>query len=293
ANGSPQRAHATFGLALGMLDGAHWSAVTPVRPLRRWRLVEVDERSPLASARVRIDERILHYLAGIDYADPRVHDLTRPVRYAGLIARTHARVARAAVGVVQRRGRPFVLQLTGNDAHGQEDVASWIARKLGLRGVVMRAADVPAAPEDLRALATLWDREASLLRAILIVASEEAELPAQAIELAERSATFVILMSQHSARFRRGYARFRVDKPRPIDQRRLWTQTLGPAAARLDGALDVAVTQYRLSARTIRDHADEMATEVAASAAPQQAFLRRCRIIGRPRLEDLAQRLTP
>ena len=63
--------------------------------LRRWRLIDVDDRSPLASARLRIDERILHYLAGIDYADPRVHGLTRPVRYSGLIARAHARVARA------------------------------------------------------------------------------------------------------------------------------------------------------------------------------------------------------
>ena len=293
AHGTPQRPYASFGLALGLLDAPHWSAITPVRPLRRWRLIEVEERAPLSSGRVRIDERVLHYLTGIDYADPRVHSLTRPVRHAGLIARSHARVARAAVAAVQRRGRPFIVQLVGNDAHGQEDVAARIARKLGARGVVLRAPDVPAQADELRSLATLWDREATLLRAVLIIASEDAEVPLHAVELAERVTTLVILMSQNPSRFRRGYARYRVDKPGPLDQRRLWMQTLGGAASRLDGALDAVSTQYRMSARTIRDHASDVAAEIEASGAPQQAFLRRCRVIGRPKLDDLAQRLTP
>jgi hypothetical protein len=42
AHGHPQRAHATFGLAMGALADPHWSALAPTRPLRRFRLVELD-----------------------------------------------------------------------------------------------------------------------------------------------------------------------------------------------------------------------------------------------------------
>jgi hypothetical protein len=41
AQGDPQRAFPTFSLALAALPEAHWSALIPVAPLRRWRLIEV------------------------------------------------------------------------------------------------------------------------------------------------------------------------------------------------------------------------------------------------------------
>ena len=40
----------TFGLALGSLPGAHWSAAAPGAPLRRWRLVEVGAGATLMSS---------------------------------------------------------------------------------------------------------------------------------------------------------------------------------------------------------------------------------------------------
>ena len=60
------RPSVTFGLALAALEEPHWSALTPVAPLRRWRLVELDESMGVANARLRIDERVLHYLAGVN-----------------------------------------------------------------------------------------------------------------------------------------------------------------------------------------------------------------------------------
>src|SRR5262249_15736222 len=61
----------TFALALSVLDGAHWNALTPVGPLRRWRLIEVGHGSVLTLSPLRIDEGILHYLAGTPYLDER------------------------------------------------------------------------------------------------------------------------------------------------------------------------------------------------------------------------------
>src|SRR5439155_1683793 len=40
---------ACFATALGALDQPHWSALTPARPLRRWRLIEVEPNQPLIS----------------------------------------------------------------------------------------------------------------------------------------------------------------------------------------------------------------------------------------------------
>src|SRR3974390_939219 len=59
AQADAARPYPTFSLALATLSRPHWSAIAPVAPLRRWRLVECDHPasgSPL-TARVRIDAR--------------------------------------------------------------------------------------------------------------------------------------------------------------------------------------------------------------------------------------------
>src|SRR5262245_52208188 len=60
ASGAANRPFATFGLALAALADPHWSALTPVRPLRLWRLLELKDEQALASSRLSIDERVLH-----------------------------------------------------------------------------------------------------------------------------------------------------------------------------------------------------------------------------------------
>ncbi|MBS0181089.1 MAG: hypothetical protein JSS39_01695 [Nitrospira sp.] len=72
AQGDPRRAYPTFGLALALLPQAHWSAVLPTAPLRRWRLLEVGQGDTLMTSQLRIDERILHYLTGLSYVDERL-----------------------------------------------------------------------------------------------------------------------------------------------------------------------------------------------------------------------------
>src|SRR5262245_18441903 len=69
------RGFATFGLALAVLDEPHWSATTPARPLRRWRLIVLDLGRLLTEAPLRIDERILYFLAGVNVLDMRLQPL--------------------------------------------------------------------------------------------------------------------------------------------------------------------------------------------------------------------------
>ncbi len=62
----------TFGLALAGLADPHWSALAPGGPLRHWRLVELPPGGSLTESRLRIDERILHYLTGVQHMDERL-----------------------------------------------------------------------------------------------------------------------------------------------------------------------------------------------------------------------------
>ncbi len=68
----------TFSLALTALHESHWSALSPAGPLRRWRLIEVGGDS-LTHSRIRIDERVLHFLAGVAHLDERLNGLLEEV----------------------------------------------------------------------------------------------------------------------------------------------------------------------------------------------------------------------
>src|SRR5213078_3784318 len=69
AQGDSRRTSPTFSLALAAFDDAHWSALSPGHPLRYWRLVRVGAAESITTAALRIDERILHYLAGVNCID--------------------------------------------------------------------------------------------------------------------------------------------------------------------------------------------------------------------------------
>ena len=69
----------TFGLALAALPGAHWSALRPDGPLRLWRLVETLPGERLTTGPLQIEERVLHYLAGVATVDERLRGLVRAV----------------------------------------------------------------------------------------------------------------------------------------------------------------------------------------------------------------------
>ena len=99
AQGYPQRTYATLGLALAALREPHWSALTPDRPIRRFRLVDVETGHGLCTAPLRIDERILHYLAGLNALDPRLRALIEASAFPEWIWDGHKAVAAQAVHI--------------------------------------------------------------------------------------------------------------------------------------------------------------------------------------------------
>src|SRR5262249_29507801 len=158
--GRPERGYTTFGLAMGALADAHWSALTPSRPLRRFRLVELAPGQGISSAPVRASERVLHYLAGVNSLDSALEPMLEARALPEWIAEDHKPVTAQAAQVFEAYadGTPL-LHLCGDDSHGQEDIAAWVAHFAGRELFVLSAEDLPSAGAELQQIALLWERE--------------------------------------------------------------------------------------------------------------------------------------
>jgi hypothetical protein len=294
AAGNADRSHASFGLALAALPDPHWSALTPVRPLRRWRLVEPVDDSALSTSRLRIDERVLHYLAGVNYMDQRLRPLVRTVPEPGAMADGQRAAADAIVTTLKRGGSPLPLvQLWGNDPHGQQDVAAAVAVQCGLSLYAIAAEDLPASAHEMDALVALWEREAALLEGALLVECADASSIPAVPRFAERVGGLIALAVREPLALRRTDLRHRVDKPGLGDQQRLWEHVLGESVETLGEAVPAIASEFRLSTRDILKTGAEIAREAESSPAPDALLWRACRGVERVRLDGLAQRIEP
>ena len=70
-----------------------------------------------------------------------------------------------------------MVLLSGDDIDGQSDIAAYVAAQLGLRLRCVHAEDLPSTAAELDAFAVLWQREAALLGAVLLVQCRDAEVP--------------------------------------------------------------------------------------------------------------------
>ena len=189
ASGDPGRPYPTFGLALAALEAPHWSALAPVAPLRRWRLVELVNAGaePLVTARLRIDERVLHHLAGLDYLDERLAALIKPVVFAGEPAPAHTAIAGEIAARLRATRGPIAIQLCGDDRASKRPIAAAACTEIGGSPYELNANDIPANAYERETLARLWEREAALSAAVLLLETTGGAVTDRAVT--EREAT--------------------------------------------------------------------------------------------------------
>ncbi len=286
---SPQRA-ATFSLALARLDDSHWSALAPNRPLRRWRLIDLETGVEPVNARLRADERVVNYLVGVGYLDPRLEDrvefVTAPVR----LARDGEALAQRIAAAWRDPSAPVrLVGLSGEDGEGAQDVAARAAEHAGLRLCAVDGDLLPTDPHELAEFARLWERETALLRAALYVRGDEAQPSRQARRLADLTSGPLFLRSRERANLASGAAHFEVKCPPAGERRELWRLGLGEGAETID--LDVVASQYRLGARAITARAMEARRRIADGERAAVAIREACRNSGRNPLDDLATRI--
>jgi hypothetical protein len=321
AQGDPRRTYATFSLALGMLPDAHWSALTPAAPLRYWRLVELVPGEGLTLGALRIDEHILHFLAGVSYLDERVAGLIEPLPIPEPLPDTHAGMVERIVAVWSSQfteGNWPVVQLCGDDSAAIRAVLATALARLHIPGYALRPANIPAHPPDRDLLLRLWEREAILTGAALLIEGGEGDEALRAsLPFIDSLHGLLAVSSRDPVPLRRPPFRLDIARPTAAEQRLLWQEAAGPLAAQLDGSLDLLVAQFNLSPAAIRaagagvhraggatatahksaqeptDEAGEQSPDDAKRAHLFLSLWDACRVQARPRLEDLAQRIDP
>jgi hypothetical protein len=288
AQADERRAYPTFGLALAALPGAHWSALRPDGPLRRWRLVEPIPGEALTSGPLRVDERVLHYLAGVPTVDERLRGIATGLAPAPLTASRQAAAERAvALWQTAPDGSvPPLVQLCGADPSSRRAVAAAACARAGLSAVAVDVAELPVSAEEREALARLWEREAVLTTAALVLELDELEAVRlrSAVAFLESVSGWRLVSSRDSVR--PGVEPIlRVDVPAAAsgEQLDLWRSALDGHADTAE--LEAVAQQFRLGGEAV----DAAAAQVRAGASPWDA----CRDQARPRLDDLAARIEP
>ncbi|MBL8295100.1 MAG: ATP-binding protein [Bryobacterales bacterium] len=285
----------TFSLALGKLEQPHWSALAAESPLRYWRLIEVSSEGSLTRSRLRVAERVLHYLAGLQTMDRELSPLVEAIEDAPRLSGTHCETARRIASLLRDAPPKYpVIHLAGTEARAKQAVAAQAAAALGLELFLLRAADLPASPADRETVVRLWEREAILRRAALLIEMDEMEpgTPRRAVAPLLDATQGVLFASTREPlpALRRSIARFDVMPPAATEQLENWRDVLGEAAAaRMDGELDAVAAQFRVT----REQMEEAAAEYRAAqlAVTPASLWGICRRRTRVKLDDLAQRI--
>jgi vesicle-fusing ATPase len=273
----------TFGLALAVLPEAHWDAIAPSSPLRRHRLVEPGAGAILAARPLRVDERILHALTGIEAEDERLTGIVRLFAEPIALSPTQRELAADLVRTALDVGARVVIRIDGEDEDARLGVAQAFANEMRRRALVVRASALPAPGPALAEAARLVDRETLLSQGVPVVDAEGAGEAVVAAFLEELEAPLVSLVGETGARpAGRVTLQRSVALPSAAEARELWRDAVGDV-----DAVEELAQHFRLSATAI----DSVGRELRGS---KDADLRRlCRERARVPLEGLAERIDP
>lgn len=321
AQHDPGRPYPTFALILALFDDPAWDVLSPERPLRYWRFIEINQpgAEPLTTSPLRADERIVNYVKGLNYLEDRLTPLLIPFdaaadvslpdsqhRAAGNIEHT----LRQSVGQLS----PPLIQLAGIDALSKQLVAQKAAEALGLILYRMPIELLPQQAGELETLARLCQRESNLLPFALFLDAHEhdgerkaegggsdAVQPLQRFIARSQGVLFLNTREMRSG-LRAAAHVVDVDKPTAAEQEAAWIVALGGSAGGSPGLL---ASQFNLNTSTIDQIARTVLADgqagdeardsgMSARETPLDDRLwNACLAETRPQMDRLAQRLLP
>ena len=313
AQGELERSYPSFSLMMAIwVDQAEWAALIPEAPLRRWRLIEVGTGASLMHSPLRIDERILHHLTGEPYLDTSFRGMIRALAPATHLVPSHQKIAEqiAKLWTSSAASNQLpIVQLYGTESSAKQTIAAAAAEEVELSLYRLSARTLPTAPADLHTLILLWEREALLSGAALLLDCDAVDLSdtlrvnaiAQIVE-AVRSPLILSTRERDRALLdgvdltqQRPLISLPVHPPTSSEQRLLWQTALNSASADLNSCVEKLASQFTLPTPAI--------FAVAAEALLQQesgehlpthlstTLWNLCRLQAQPQMDDLAQRI--
>lgn len=311
AQNDARRPYPTFGLALTVFEGAHWSALSSSSPLRHWKLIELESGDPLTTGALRIDERVLHFLAGIAAADERLRGLLVPVSRPPQISPSHCALAERLVRIwkiARETNEPLVVELAGKDRIALRAIASTACAEVGLRLHRLAAEDLPASPVELEGLSRLCNRENALASSALLfevggwdaAEAHGSRSRAWCEFLQSHQGLTMVASSGGSRDASNSRVMMEVPELTKAEQRDVWIEALNGQATSLNGDLERLTSHFRLSPAAIRRIVVGATSTLHPSNTPRQrtnelrdALWRTCRAEGSQQLEELAERIEP
>ncbi len=324
AQGNPNWNYPTFGLAHLLFESVNWQGLTPMAPLRRYRLVEVNGGAALMTSQLRLDERILHYLMGVDQVDMRLQHLIEAVAPASeaLVPSHQAAVQEiiqtwleASQQSVSMRNLP-IAQLGGSDRDSHRQLAAAVCEHFGLALYTLAAHTLPTDLDTVALLRTLCEREYHLEKTVYLVdlAHYDSASAAQKSAIAQLIETIdVPILISSCDRYpqqQRPQIYLEIQAPTKIEQQQLWQESLAELDVDLNGHVAALTSHFNLNASIISaaclhakvqhqlSAADDDAQDIdpdpdsrATSFSYSNALWRYCRSQARPRLDELAQRI--
>lgn len=288
-------AYPTFGLAMSIFEKASWEVLTPSGTLRRSHLIELGGGNTLVNSPLRIDERILHYLTGVQYLDQRLQSLMTPGRSAGVLVPSHKHLVDQIVATWTQAAPSTqlpVIQLIGEDGTSLRTVAYETCQQLGLTLQTLPAEALPTDWQQLKTLSTLCEREYQLSSMVVLLNCEELEN--EGAERGRAIANFInntnlplIVMSRDRRRQQqRTLISFNVTHPSTAEQRQLWESGLGKKATEWKEPIQGLVSQFNMTPSAINTVCVQGKTVESS-----EDLWNLCRVQARPRLDELAQRI--
>ncbi len=306
AQDDPQRPYPTFALAFALFDNPAWEALSPERPLRYWRLIEINQPGgqPLTSSALRADERIVSYLKGLNTLDDRLTTFISPIETALTSSDQLPPSQQAAADEVIRHwrralgGTPLpIAQLLGSDPISKQLIAARATATLGRHVYRLAAESLPVQINEIESLARLWERESTLLPLALYLDAQEVDGASQEhnapLQRFVSRVDGVIFLGVRESWSRLPRASFSIDVAKPLtaEQQSAWLQALGDHVQDAAGQL---AAQFSLNLSTIAHIAQEVLGETSATDNQLAGKLwAACCASTRPRLDALAQRLDP
>jgi ATPases of the AAA+ class len=300
AQHDPAKPYPTFALAFAVLDESSWDALSPERPLRYWRLLDIHQpgAQPLIGAALSADERVVNFVKGMNYLDDRLAPLLTALPPATLppSQRAIADQLLESLHHVPVGDTLPVVQLLGSDSTSKQAIAQTIAAAFGAQAYRLSAELLPSATAEQETLLRLWQRESQLLPLALYLDAAEVERGDATAILVKRFLARAGGLSFVDAREPWASAATRalsvdVAKPTAVEQRTLWQRLLGDAAGaqpqQLAGHFDFNLGRIEQIA-----HAALAAVEQKPGALAHtlwQGALAQTR----PALDQLAQRIEP
>jgi len=309
AQDDPHKPYPTFALAMTIFDAPAWDVLSMQRPLRYWRLVEINRLAaqPLVSCALRADERVTNFIKGLNYLDERIAKVTSPFE-SGLkddeqlppsqqvLADAIVRDIRAVPG----DAIPGMIQMVGMDLLSKQLVAQRAAMSLDVHLICLSYELLPNGAQEMEEFARLWRRESLLLPLTGYIEAHRADAfgktnpGAQDAGLLLRrlvaisQGIFLLSVRELAPELAYFSSVVEIKKPTAVEQRLEWDTHMG---ANANGTSSLLAGQFNLNIPTIRKVIRQSQEGGSTGNVVPRQMWSNCLAVTSPGMDALVQKL--